>query len=74
MADEIDRANDLAEHALERALNAQRKRAATDLRQPTDLVGVCTDCGEPIDQARMHALPEACRCVGCQTAHEKEAM
>ena len=27
--------------------------------------GVCTVCGEPIEPARLHALPEAAECVDC---------
>jgi DnaK suppressor protein len=32
--------------------------------------GVCTDCGEPIDPARLKALPAAERCIRCQTRIE----
>jgi len=27
--------------------------------------GVCEDCGETIGQARLKAIPEATRCLGC---------
>jgi RNA polymerase-binding transcription factor DksA len=30
----------------------------------------CTDCGEPIDPARLDAYPTAKRCLTCQRAHE----
>ena len=35
--------------------------------------GLCVDCGEPIDPARMKALPTALRCVRCQSRHEHAA-
>ena len=28
--------------------------------------GLCTDCGVEIPQARLHAAPEAARCISCQ--------
>ena len=33
--------------------------------------GVCIDCGEDIPAARLHAAPEAARCVDCQGSLEK---
>ena len=35
--------------------------------------GLCTDCGEPIDPARLRALPTAARCFRCQERHERAA-
>jgi DnaK suppressor protein len=32
--------------------------------------GVCMDCGEPIDPARLEAYPTAKRCLTCQRGHE----
>ncbi|MDI3342078.1 MAG: TraR/DksA C4-type zinc finger protein [Sphaerobacter sp.] len=32
--------------------------------------GVCIDCGELIDPARLKALPTAVRCLRCQTHYE----
>ncbi len=32
--------------------------------------GVCEDCGESIDRARLDAAPTAARCVDCQRKHE----
>ncbi len=72
MADEIDRANDLAEQGLQHALHAQRKRAAREWAGQGGQAGMCIDCEEPIDPARLAALPNVCRCVACQTVREKE--
>lgn len=32
--------------------------------------GDCLDCGDPIPAARLVAVPNACYCVRCQSAHE----
>ena len=33
--------------------------------------GICTDCGADIGFERLHAEPEAARCIACQRRHEK---
>jgi DnaK suppressor protein len=33
--------------------------------------GVCLDCGEDIPAARLHAAPEAPRCIACQEKLER---
>jgi len=35
--------------------------------------GVCEECGQPIPWERLEVMPEARRCVRCQTASEEEA-
>ena len=32
--------------------------------------GTCLECGEPIDELRLEALPQAARCVRCQVRTE----
>jgi len=32
--------------------------------------GICADCGKGIPEARLHAKPEATRCIACQTKYE----
>src|SRR5262249_29985194 len=34
--------------------------------------GACSPCDEPTPPARLRAIPEAARCVGCQVAHEQQ--
>lgn len=34
--------------------------------------GTCADCGDRIAPARLKALPDATRCVGCQRALESQ--
>jgi RNA polymerase-binding transcription factor DksA len=33
--------------------------------------GRCDDCGEPIEAARLDALPTAIRCLSCQATNAK---
>ncbi|MDT8956638.1 TraR/DksA family transcriptional regulator [Aeromonas caviae] len=34
--------------------------------------GICCDCDEPIPIARLHAEPDAPRCIECQTLFERK--
>ena len=34
--------------------------------------GQCVECGVPIPEARLHAAPEAPRCIACQTQFERQ--
>lgn len=36
--------------------------------------GECQDCGEPIDERRLFALPATPFCTACQAIHERPAM
>jgi DnaK suppressor protein len=36
--------------------------------------GECQDCGEPIDERRLFALPATRYCTACQAIHERPAM
>jgi len=36
-----------------------------------DTYGLCDDCGQPIDPARLEALPQATQCVNCKALHER---
>ncbi len=36
--------------------------------------GLCLDCGEPIDERRLAALPATPFCTACQAIHERPAM
>jgi len=35
--------------------------------------GLCESCGQPIDPARLEALPQARRCMSCKTQQAKDA-
>jgi RNA polymerase-binding transcription factor len=84
LATDGDERGDGHHHPAEAATDAdQRERdlaAQVRLRQREEQVrlarealaagtyGVCVDCGEPIPAARLTVVPDAVRCVPCQSA------
>lgn len=63
----------LAVHEMQHA-QAQRELAqvrAALQRLAQGSYGNCQTCGEPIELARLEALPYAARCMRCQTASER---
>jgi len=59
--------------SVRRLLDETRRQAehATSLRAQ-GVYGICEDCGEAISAERLEFLPEATRCVKCQTKSERE--
>lgn len=64
--DIVDRANSRVEEILNDAL-AEHFRSRESLPPSED----CIDCGEAIPVARIKANPNACRCIDCQTDHDR---
>lgn len=56
----------------ERAAGIMRAREAAAIAGQASGVGVCVDCGEPIEPARRAAMPGARRCIGCETFIERQ--
>ena len=58
--------------SVQRLLDENREQAerATS-RRATGEYGMCEDCGQKISDERLSCLPEATRCVGCQTRLER---
>jgi len=58
--------------SVQRLLDASRLQAerATS-RKATGEYGVCEDCGQKISEERLKFLPEATRCVVCQSQQER---
>ena len=56
--------NEILERDREQAERSAHLRAAGK-------AGLCEDCGGPIGAERMRALPEATRCVRCQSAFDQ---
>lgn len=52
-----------------RAANEQQAQHAGELRDQGSY-GVCESCGRPIGEERLAAVPEATRCISCQTTWE----
>lgn len=46
---------------------AEVERALEKLRNGT--YGICEDCGQPIDEARLEAKPAARHCINCAAKH-----
>ena len=59
------------EFALDARESAELNQAQAALnRIDVDTYGVCIDCGTDIPAARLHATPEAERCIACQQITE----
>ena len=70
-----DVGTDVADNDREMALleAADERRAevrAALARIDAGTYGVCVDCGQPIDEARLEFRPEAARCLADQQKHE----
>jgi DnaK suppressor protein len=61
----VDRELDLVLSAQARAAIAEIDRALDKLDAGT--YGLCEQCGEPIPEARLQALPHAALCVACKS-------
>jgi DnaK suppressor protein len=62
---------DLEHAGADRDLAEFRGVDAALARVDDDTYGVCSECGGPIDIARLRANPIAERCIECQRRHEK---
>jgi DnaK suppressor protein len=63
------------ERELEFALDARESAELNQVQAALDRIaagryGVCIDCGTEIPAARLHATPEAERCIACQQITE----
>lgn len=70
MSDDIDRAQDREQQLRDDALRDQARRSGLAGKTMADSAAECTDCGEPIPQARRWAVPGCERCVECAAANE----
>lgn len=67
-----------AEQSMELVDEVQADHAAVELKQVLAALerieegsyGECLDCGEPIDERRLSAMPAAAFCTACQALHE----
>jgi DnaK suppressor protein len=66
---------DLAVKLAELDLEASEMEAVNDAltRMETGNYGNCTDCGAPIGQQRLVALPTALHCITCEARREEAA-
>jgi len=59
--------------ALERDQRELGEIAAALERLDSDDYGLCAECGEPIPWERLSVLPQALRCVDCESRVERAA-
>ena len=73
MADDASAAFDQARDlALRRNLQRMLKQVEKALSRFSDgTYGTCETCGQPVDPARLKALPHATRCFDCQRRREQ---
>lgn len=66
-----DRELERSEARVEQERERSARAASAAVARPGNTE--CSDCGEPISEARRQAAPFAERCISCQRAHEREA-
>ena len=71
MSDIVDNANKNISESLNRQLD-QQCNVATEPVYIVEGKHICIDCDNPIGLARVSALPNAPRCIVCQTKKEKK--
>jgi DnaK suppressor protein len=76
--DSADVASDVAEEEVVEALERNVRRQLFDVeralhRLDSGRYGLCEECGQPIDPARLTALPSARNCLDCQRRIETHA-
>ncbi|MBN2186766.1 MAG: TraR/DksA C4-type zinc finger protein [Dehalococcoidia bacterium] len=60
--------------ALEKGLRESLSEIERALQKyDTGTYGLCDSCGQPIEQARLEALPQASLCLGCKTRQKGDA-
>jgi len=69
-----DRQAIIDEAALANASTELHQIVAALRRVADGSYGECQDCGEPIDERRLFALPATAFCTPCQAIHERPAM
>ena len=66
-----ERFSEVSQAELERDSEELRAIEAAWRRIADGTYGRCADCGTDIGFERLHAEPEAARCIECQARHEK---
>jgi DnaK suppressor protein len=61
---------DVESRRIDAYLAEMRALAAARERMEVGVFGICVDCGEPIEAARLNASPSVARCAICQNRRE----
>ena len=78
MSDIIDRANKQSQRELEHRIALARVHQTPPVHikcgehLPAGQAGICIDCEQPINPERAALVPDAPRCIYCQTDFEKQ--
>ena len=67
----VDAQSEVDEARISQASRELAQVMAALTRMGDGTYGICQDCGDPIEQARLLALPEVIYCTSCQSAHER---
>ncbi len=66
-----DQSRDIVDEAQADHAAVELEQVLSALRRVDDgTYGQCMDCGEPIDERRLTAMPAAAYCLACQAVHE----
>ncbi|WP_299378484.1 TraR/DksA C4-type zinc finger protein [uncultured Kiloniella sp.] len=68
MVDHADKAQDLIQSTLTKAIAANKAALAQGITRHEE----CFDCGDPISVARQKAIPGTTLCAYCKEAQERE--
>ncbi len=71
MSDIADAASDIEQQHRDRALQQAAAARASEAPLEHDGVRLCLDCHDPIEHARLAALPTAVRCTECQAYNDR---
>ena len=74
--DDADIASDTIDRTLFNSLGQADQNRLAMIDRALDRIklgtyGLCLECGEPIAEARLEAIPYAALCIGCQSADER---
>ena len=67
---DADETQAMADQAVAQEIERILERGHEESLPPT-APGVCADCGSPIGEERLAAVPSAVRCISCQAAWEQ---
>lgn len=70
--DSVETLTNELDEGMEEDLQASLDEVDEALKRITDgTYGICIDCGQPIPDKRLEALPASARCIECQSKSER---
>ena len=76
IGDIVDKANNIYEMQIYDKLSEKEREKLHEISEALKRIdegvyGRCVSCGNPIDEKRLMAIPEAKKCITCKSAEEK---